>query len=245
MTTIELPKARSFAPRSNSTAQVRRPAQQQRTADNHADLAQPAKIALIGAIASVPPITVLHLSATGPVEPTNWTISDYVVTLPYGTPLFGMTTGALAIGAVALIRGLINISGTRAVRLLLSVWAGAMLALPIFPTNLRGTPQDVSSNVHLIAGAVVFAVLPAIGLLVARRQRAITGRSTTTTVLTVISVVSGVLSLALILNRLPGVIGMPELMLPPGVLQRGAGAVEIVLLGAIAFGLLRVARGSR
>ena len=245
MTTIELPKTRSLASRSTSTPQVSRPARQQVAADNLAVLAQPAKVALIGAIASVPPITVLHLSATGPVEPTTWTISDYVVTLPYGTPLFGMTTGALAIGALALTRGLINISGTRAVRALLSVWAAAMLALSIFPTNMRGTPQDVSSNVHLIAGAVVFAVLPAIGLLVARRQRAITGRSATTTVITAISAISGVLSLALILNRLPGVIGMPELMLPPGLLQRGAGAVEIVLLAAIAFGLLRVAGASR
>ena len=61
-------------------------------------LAQPAKVALVAAIAAVPPITVLHLSATGAVEPTSWTISDYVVTLPYGTPLFAMTTGALAIG---------------------------------------------------------------------------------------------------------------------------------------------------
>ena len=63
--------------------------------------------------------------------------------------------------------------------------------------------------------------------------------------MTSISAISGVLSLALILNRLPGVIGMPELMLPPGLLQRAAGAVEIVLLAVIAFGLLRVARGSR
>ena len=241
MTTIELPKTRSLATRSSATTQATR----QLTDDNAAVLAQPAKVALVAAVAAVPPITVLHLSATGAVEPATWTISDYVVTLPYGTPLFGMTTGALAVGALALTRGLVAVSGTRVVRVLLAVWAAAMLGLSIFPTNLRGTPQNVSSNVHLIAGAVVFAVLPAVGLLLARRQRAMTGRSTTTAVMTAISVISGVLSMALILNRLPGVIGMPELMLPPGILQRAAGAVEILLLATVSLGLLRTARGSR
>ncbi len=241
MTTIELPKPRSLASRSIAAPRATQPV----TAEVPAALAGPAKVALVGALASVPPITVLHLSATGPVEPTTWTISDYVVTLPYGTPLFGMTTGALAIGAVALTRGLVAITGTRTVRVLLAVWAAAMLGLSIFPTNMRGTPQDVSSNIHLIAGAVVFAVLPVIGLLVVRRQRALTGRSSTTIVTKWISVISGVLSLALILNRMPGVIGMPELMLPPGLLQRTAGAVEILLLAAISFGLLRMARDAR
>ena len=50
------------------------------------------------------------------------------------------------------------------------------------------------------------------------------------------------LSLALILNRLPGVIGMPQLMLPPGILQRSAGALEIVLLAVIGMAVLVTAR---
>ena len=257
MTTIELPKPRSLASRPIPTTHALRPATRQPAAssqrpatahmavDNPAVMAMPAKVALVAAVASIPPITVLHLSASGAVEPGTWTISDYVVTLPYGTALFGMTTGALAVGAVALIRGLIAITGTRTVRVLLAVWAAAMLGLSIFPTNLRGTPQDVSSNVHLIAGAVVFAVLPVIGLLIVRRQRAFTGRNLTTIVTKALSTVSGVLSSALILNRLPGVIGMPELMLPPGLLQRAAGAVEILLLAVIAAGLLQAARESR
>jgi hypothetical protein len=65
-----------------------------------------------------------------------------------------------------------------------------------------------------------------------------------TVALTVISVISGLLSTALILNRLPGVIGMPELMLPPGILQRAAGAVEIVLLAVAAATVLRSATRS-
>jgi hypothetical protein len=198
------------------------------------NLAQPAKVALVSAVAAVPPITMLHLNATGAVDPASWTISDYVVTLPYGIPLYGMTAAALAIGAGVLARGLAQITGTRILRALLAVWAVALLVSAIFPTNLRGTPENFSSNVHLYAGAVVFAVLPAAGVLLARRQRRLTGRSAMTVALRAISVISAVLSTALILNRLPGVIGMPELMLPPGILQRAAGAVEIVLLAVAA-----------
>ena len=59
------------------------------------------------------------------------------------------------------------------------------------------------------------------------------------------SIVSGALSTALIVNRFPGEIGMPELMLPPGILQRAAGAVEIVLLAVAALAVLRSANRSR
>ncbi|MET0865176.1 MAG: DUF998 domain-containing protein [Nakamurella sp.] len=201
-------------------------------------LAQPARVAAVAAIAAVPPITLLHLSATGGVEPVGWTISDYVVTLPYGVPLYAMTVGALAIGGGVLVRGLAQLAGTRSLRILLAIWAAALLATAVFPTNHRGTPEDISSNVHLIAGAVVFAVLPVAGLLLARWLRSTTGRTAMTIAVTVVSVISGLLSLALILNRLPGVVGLPQLMLPPGILQRSAGALEIVLLAVIGLAVL-------
>ena len=207
-------------------------------------LARPAKAAIVAATASIPPIILLHLNATGAVEPVGWTISDYVVTLPYGIPLFAMTTGALAVGAVALAGGLARLAGTRTVRVLLAVWAIALLVAAVFPTNLRGTPENVSSNVHLIAGAVIFAVLPVAGLLLARKQRTV-GPTAMTRALSAVSVLSGVLSTALILNRMPGVIGLPALTLPPGILQRAAGAMEIVLLAAAAAAVLRSARCSR
>lgn len=208
-------------------------------------LARPAKIALVGAIAAVPPITMLHLAADGPVEPASWTISDYVVTLPYGIPLFGMTAAALAVGAAALARGLAQQARSRLLPVLLGAWAVALVVAAAFPTNLRGTPQNASSNVHLLAGAVVFAVLPLAGWLLARQERRQFGRSAMTTVLAAIAAISGVLSTALIVNRLPGVIGMPELMLPPGILQRMAGAAQIVLLAVAARSVLRAARQAR
>ncbi len=232
MTTIELR-------RSNSTTTLQRPASA--IAGTATAMDQPARVALVAAVAAVPPISVLHMSATSAVDPVSWTISDYVVTLPYGTPLFAMTTGALALGAGALARGLGRRTGTRTVRTLLAVWAAAVLMLAVFPTNLRGTPENVSSNIHLVAGAVVFAVLPIAGLALARWVRSAFGRNTAS--LTAISLFSGALSAALILNRLPGVIGLPE-MLPPGILQRAAGAVEIVLLAAAAATMLRSGRHS-
>src|SRR4029077_16360526 len=171
MTTIELSEPRSVASLSIAPTQARHPATRRATADGLAVIAQPARIAAVAAAASIPPIAVLHLSATGPVEPAPWPIRHYVVSLPYGTPLFAMTTGALAIGALALTRGLALITGTRALRVLLTVWATSMLALSSFPPNLAGPPQTVSSKIHLIGGPVVFAVLPVLGRLTARRQR--------------------------------------------------------------------------
>ena len=200
---------------------------------------------LVAAAAAVPPITMLHLNATGAVEPAGWTISDYVVTLPYGIPLFAMTTGRWLSGPGCWPAGWPSWPAPGVLRGLLAVWAVPCWSLAVFPTNLRGTPENFSSNVHLCAGAVVFAVLPAAGVMLARWQRALSGRSAMTVALTAISVVSGVLSTALILNRLPGVIGMPELMLPPGILQRAAGAVEILLLAVAAAAVLRSAHRAR
>jgi len=235
MTTIELSRTQSVALRRTAVMPV---------AGTPDALLLPAKVALVAAAAAVPPITFLHLSATGAVEPATWTISDYVVTLPYGIPLFAMTAGALAVGAGVLARGMAQLAGTRVLRGLLATWAAALLLAAVFPTNLRGTPQNFSSNAHLIAGAVVFAVLPIVGFLVARRQQRIVGRSSTTIALQWLSGLSGLLSTALIVNRLPGVIGLDDLMLPPGILQRAAGAAEILLLAAIAAALLWSGRRS-
>lgn len=196
--------------------------------------------AMAGSAAAVPPITALHLSATDPIEPAGWTISDYVVSLPHGTTLFALTTGALALGAAALAHGLAPIGGTGRVRALLQLWATGLLLAAVFPTNLRGTPQNLSSNIHLYAGAVAFAALPIAGWMLARRLRRVAvDRGGWATTLAATTLVAGLLSTALIANRLPGVFGMPDLMLPPGILQRVAGAAQIVLLAVSALAVLR------
>lgn len=206
--------------------------------------------AVAGSAAAVPPITVLHLSATDPIEPSGWTISDYVVSLPHGTLLFALTTGALAVGAAALAHGLGSVPGTRSIRVLLQIWAAALVVAAVFPTNLRGTPQDVSSNIHLYAGAVVFTALPIAGWRLARWLRRTGGAGDPArraarppaAALSAVALLAGGLSAALIANRLPGVLGLPELMLPPGILQRVAGSAQIALLAMSAFALLRSGR---
>jgi hypothetical protein len=206
-----------------------------------------AQAAVAGSVAAVPPITALHLAATDPMEPAGWTISDYVVSIPQGTLLFALTTGALAAGAAALAHGLGPLPGTRRIRALLNLWAAGLVVAAVFPTNLRGTPQNLSSNIHLYAGAVAFAALPIAAWLLARWLRRTTGRSDgparrPAAVLGAAALLAGVLSAALIANRLPGVVGMPELMMPPGILQRFAGAAQIGLLAVTATALLRSGR---
>jgi len=232
VTTIELANTRQVI--SRGTLVPAQPARLGQTV-----LAQPARVGFVATAAAIPPIAVLHMEADAAVDPVSWTISDYVVTLPHGMALFGMTAAALAVGAAALAHGLSPLPGTRIVRGLLMVWAVAAVVAAVFPTNLRGTPEDFSSTVHLMAGAVLFAVLPIAGAMVTRRYRRATGWGACTITLAVTSAVSGLLSTALILNRLPGVIGRPELMLPPGILQRASGGMEIIELAVIALTLLR------
>lgn len=225
--------------------QIRRPIDLRLAGSAGTSLDGSARIALVAAAVSVPPVALLHLEATGPVEPVSWTISDYVVSLPNGILLFGLTAAALAIGAGALVRGLGSFAGTLRLRLVLGMWAVAAVLTAVFPTNERGTPENLSSQIHLYAGAVAFAALPVAGWMLYRWQRRQAGPETWTRVLGVVSIVSGALSTALIVNRFPGEIGMPELMLPPGILQRAAGAVEIVLLAVAALAVLRSANRSR
>ena len=194
----------------------------------------PRKIAFVAAMAAVPPITVVHVEATARMDPVGWTISDYVISAPHGVGLYAMTAGALAVGGLALARGLRGRPGTTLVRSLLRLWAVAVAVTAVFPTNIRGTRETLSSNVHLIAGAVVFAALPLAAWMLSRSLQSGPARGTASRWLQWSSSIAGALSVFLILNRLPGVLGVPGLMLPPGVLQRTAGAALIILLALAA-----------
>lgn len=196
-----------------------------------------AHIALAGAAVSVPPIVLLHVDAPARLSAATTTISDYVVQTPLGEPLFGLTTGALALAGIAIARGL---AGATAVKAMLAGWSLALILAAVFPTNLPGTPGDASSTIHLLAGAVVFGLLPIVGLVVWRRSRSVIAGTATGRALVITTAVSGVLSAALILNRIPGTVGLDQLSLPPGLLQRAAGAVEIVLAAVIALAVLNL-----
>lgn len=196
-----------------------------------------AHVAVAGALVSVPPIVLLHMDAPARLSAVTTTISDYVVETPLGEPLFGLTAGALALTGFAIARGL---TGATAVKAMLAGWSLALILAAVFPTNLPGTPGGVSSTIHLMAGAVVFGLLPIVGLAVWRRSRESIVGTRTGRALLVSTAVSGVLSAALILNRIPGIVGLDQFSLPPGLLQRAAGAVEIVLAVVIALAVLRL-----
>lgn len=196
--------------------------------------ARSAHLALAGTMVSVPPMVLLHLDAPTRLSAVTTTISDYVVQTPLGEPLFGLTTGALAMAGIAIARGL---TAATAVKAMLAAWSLALILAAVFPTNPPGTPGTISSTIHLIAGAVVFAMLPIIGLAVWRRSRPLLAGTGYGRMLLITTMLSGVLSTALILNRIPGVVGLDQLSLPPGLLQRAAGAVEIGLAVVIALAL--------
>lgn len=198
-----------------------------------------ARIAIAGATVSVPPIVLLHLDAPARLSATTTTISDFVVETPWGEPLFGLTAGALALAGIAIARGL---AGATAVRAMLVGWSLALILAAVFPTNLPGTPGDTRSTIHLMAGAVIFGLLPIVGLAVWRRSRSVIATTWTARALLGTTAVSGVLSAALILNRIPGIVGLDQLSLPPGLLQRAAGAVVIALAAVIAIAVLNLKR---
>lgn len=197
------------------------------------------RIALAGSVVSVPPIVLLHLDAPARLSATTTTISDYVVQTPGGETLFGLTTGALALAGMAIARGL---AAATAVKVMLAGWSLALMLAALFPTNLPGTPGNASSTIHLMAGAVVFGLLPIVGLAVWRRCRSSIAGTWTGRALLTATAVSGVLSAALILNRAPGIVGLDHWSLPPGLLQRAAGAAEIALAAVIAVAVLNLKR---
>ncbi len=194
-------------------------------------------VALTGVAVSVPPIVLLHMDAPARLSAVTTTISDYVVESPLGEPLFGLTAGALALAGIAIALGL---AGATAVKAMLAGWSLALILAAVFPTNLPGTPGDASSTIHLMAGAVVFGLLPIVGLAVWRRSRSLIAGTSIGRALLMTTAVSGVLSAALILNRIPGIVGLDRLSLPPGLLQRAAGAAEIALAVVIALAVLNL-----
>jgi len=82
-----------------------------------------------------------------------------------------MTAAALAIGGAALAHGLRPVAGTRAVRTLLVVWSVAAVIAAVFPTNLRGTQENIPRPSTWSPAAWSFAVLPIAGYLLARSLR--------------------------------------------------------------------------
>lgn len=196
--------------------------------------ARTAPLALVATGASVPPLVLLHLDAPARLSAGTTTLSDYVVLTPGGGLLFALATGALALAALAIARGPAGPVG----RVLLLAWSVALVLVAVFPTNRPGTPADTSSTIHLLAGAVVFGLPPIVGLIVGRSRRRSAGPDRADRTLVVTTTLSAVVSAALILNRIPGLFGLDQLSLPPGLLQRASGILVVLLTAVLARAVL-------
>jgi hypothetical protein len=197
----------------------------------------PARVIAALALA-LPPIAVLQSTGAGAIDPTRDPISEYV-NLPYGFGLLALALGALVLAAVPLICGLARLPQTHRVRLLLVSWSAAVTLAAVFPTNPPGTPVDLPAVVHRYAGAWLFVTLPIVGWLLAQRLRPATGWSGPALGLACTAGAGGVLSTALVLNHLPILFGGAGLLIPPGLLQRFAVAMQVAMLVVSAFALAR------
>lgn len=191
---------------------------------------------------AVPPIAYLHATGGGVIDPTRDALSEYIA-VPFGVGLLGLVLAPLAMAAVPLIRGLSRLPRTHLVRMLLVTWSVAVTLAAAFPTNLPGAPFDLSAVVHRYSGAWLFVTLPVACWLLARRLRPADGWSGYALALATASVVGGSLSAALVLNNLPTAFFGASPAIPPGLLQRVAGGMQVVLLVVTAFAVARTAPG--
>lgn len=111
------------------------------------------------------------MHVTGTVDPVHQMISDAAGS-PQGLLLLaiacaGLVAVAGALAATAVRRG----PHRRLVPALLAVWAAALAAITIFPTNAPGTELDNAAIIHRYGAALTAAVPPIVGLLVARTRR--------------------------------------------------------------------------
>ncbi len=116
-------------------------------------------------------------------------------------------------------------------------WSAALVLVAVFPTNAPGAPADLVAAVHRYAGAWVFAGLPVIGWLVARRARDTAAWAGSATALARWSVATGALSAGFLLVHVPLVLGVGASPL--------LGGVERVLYAAVLALLVVTARATR
>lgn len=110
----------------------------------------------------------MHL--TGTVDPVHQMISDAAGSGP-GTLLLGIACAGLVVVAGALAAAARRGRHRRLVPALLAVWAAALVAITIFPTNLPGTELDTAAIIHRYGAALTATVPPIVGLIVARTRR--------------------------------------------------------------------------
>jgi hypothetical protein len=163
------------------------------------------------------------LHTFGSVDAMHQMLSDAVVT-PGGAALLGVAGAALVVAAGFLAVTARHTSHPALVRGLLAVWAGGIVALVLFPTNLPGTEVTTAAVVHRWGAAIAVAVPPVLGLLVARSGR-----------LRTVSLVTGAAAAVYGLAHLPVLLAGADPFPYAGLYERVLLALTlavVVLLGA-------------
>lgn len=125
-----------------------------------------------GVVASVGVATVAGaaLHTLGSVDAMHQMLSDAVST-PAGAVLLAVAAAALVVAAASLAGATRHAPRRALVRTLLAVWAGGLVALVLFPTNLPGSEVTTAAVVHRWGAALAVAVPPLVALLVATSHR--------------------------------------------------------------------------
>jgi hypothetical protein len=110
-----------------------------------------------------------HLAGDG-IDPIQRMLSDSAATVP-GAVLLGTACAALVVVAGALAATARRGRRGRVVVPLLGVWAAALVAIVVFPTNPPGTELTNAAVVHRYGAALTAVVPPIAGLVVARTRR--------------------------------------------------------------------------
>jgi hypothetical protein len=110
-----------------------------------------------------------HVTGGG-VNPLNRMLSDSSASVP-GAILLGTACAALVVVAAALVAEARHHRRARFVVPLLVLWAVALVAIVVFPTNLPGTELTDAAIVHRYGAGLTAVVPPIVGLVVARTRR--------------------------------------------------------------------------
>ncbi|MEV6493509.1 DUF998 domain-containing protein [Actinoplanes sp. NPDC051633] len=110
-----------------------------------------------------------HLAGGG-IDPIHQMLSDSVMSVP-GAVMLGTACAALVMVAGALAAMTRGQRRARLVVPLLGVWAAALVAIVVFPTNPPGTELDNAAVAHRYGAALTAVVPPIVGLLAARTRR--------------------------------------------------------------------------
>ncbi|MCE0767563.1 DUF998 domain-containing protein [Pseudonocardia kujensis] len=193
----------------------------------------PAALVAAGVAVAAWAVVVLHVAGalhSPAVDPLVHTVSDYVL-LPGGHLVLAIAAAALALAATVLAGAAARAGASRAPVALLASWAAAMVVAGVVPTNVPGTPPDLSAAVHRYAGAWIFAVLPLAVLLLARGpavRDAARGR------VVALALLTAALSGTFLLAHLPIVVaGSPAFPLLGGVERVLYGAVTALLITTV------------